>query len=251
MDVPTPTGAILSLVKACFKHSSHLGPLSRSYRYLFRKKIRVSMACLARYEIDGKVILVKNRHRPEFIAPFGGVIKFYNDARVVLDKIEFKPEDKASKDPDLSDDLRGFFDAKHFGTFMTWFKSRTAREQGEALRRELTEELAEAGVPEEIAAPLINARYSLIREVHEGPYGHDDLKYASFRYFDIYRPDMTHEVEIALKALVELSSVPGAHIYCVSRQELDNFRTQSGQSIAGNSRYLNSSKWHGFEPAAI
>lgn len=251
MDIPTPTGALLALIKACFKHQDHLAPLAKSYIYLFRKRIRVSMACLARYEVDGNIILVKNRHRQEYIAPFGGVIKFHEDARATLDKIEFQSEDKSSTDKDLIYDLRGYFNSRHFGTFMTWFKSRTGREQGDALRRELTEEFSESGVPQSIAQPLIEAQYSLVRTIHEGPYGHDEHPYATFRYLEIYKPVMTSEVEKALKALADISRSPDSKTQLVSKQELDKLRTQHGIPVAGHARYLRSAKWHGFEPTAL
>lgn len=249
--MPTPTGAFLSLIKACFKHNDHLIPLVRSYMYLFRKDIRISMACLVRYEFEGNIILVKNRHRQEFIAPFGGVIKFHEDARPVLDDIEFHSEQKSSTDKALIYDLRGFFKSRHFGTFMTWFKSRTGREQVDALYRELREEFAESGIPQHIAEPLIEAKYSLVRVIHEGPYGHEEHKHATFRYIEIYKPVMSRNVEEALKLLADTSTSPGSQVYLVNKQELEKLRTRSGVAIAGNARYLSSAKWHGFEPAAL
>ncbi|RON58734.1 SMODS-associated NUDIX domain-containing protein [Pseudomonas frederiksbergensis] len=251
MDVPTPTGAILALIKACFKHNDHLAPLVKSYMYLFRKDIRISMACLVRYEFEGKIILVRNRHRQEYIAPFGGVIKFHEDARTVLDNIEFQSEQKSSTDKDLIYDLRGYLKSRHFGTFMTWFKSRTGREQVDALHRELREEFAESGIPQHIATPLIEAKYSLVRVIHEGPYGHDEHKHATFRYLEIYKPVMSQGVEEALKHLAEISTSSDSKTQLVNKQELDKLRTRLGVPIAGHARYLNSAKWHGFEPAAL
>ena len=209
------------------------------------------MACLVRFEFQGKQILVRNRLRPESMAPFGGVIKYHDSARELLDSIEYEDEAVASCDSDLRCDLRGYFPASKFGTFMTWFKSRVAREQSETVARELREEFEEAAIPSTIATPLRDAKYSLFRTIHEGPYAHDHHDYATFRYFELYKPNTTGSIESALAALAELTKAGDSMACLVTKAEVFNLRSQAKTQIAGTARYFYTSKWHGYEPPSF
>jgi hypothetical protein len=248
MEVPTPTGAIFSLAKAVIKHHDHLLPLLRSYRFAYRKKIRVSMACLIRLEHEGCYVLARNRHRPEFLSPFGGVFKYHEDAQPILDEIFFERDPKASKDKDLRNDLRGRFPAQHFGSFMTWFKSRIGREQSETVKRELAEEVVENNVPSSVASRLLHGNYTLCRTIHEGPYAHHGLPYVQFRYFEIYGLVMNGEAETTMKDLAEFAKTPQSLIQLVSTSEINELRTELGQAIAGTAQYFYRSAYPGFEP---
>jgi SMODS-associated NUDIX domain len=251
MDIPTPTGALLSLARAAITHQDHFIPLARSYKFIFRKRIRVSMACLIRFEVQNKQILLQNRLRPESIAPFGGVIKYHDAARGLLDSIEYEDEAMASCDSDLNCDLRGYFPATKFGTFLTWFKSRTGREQTEAVTRELQEEFKDANIPAAIATPLCDAKYSLFRTIHEGPYAHDHHDYATFRYFELYRPNACRSVETALDELVALTKGNSSLVHLATKDEIFNLRSRAKKQIAGTARYFYTSKWHGYEPPSF
>lgn len=247
-EIPTPSpGALLALVKASIKHQDHLVPLLKSYWYLGRKRIRVSMASLIRFEVGSCYIVSRNRHRAELFSPFGGVIKYRNSAKAFLETIEFEREAKASKDQELEYDLRGYIPVSKFGPFMTWFKSRMGREQ-DAVLRELREEFEEAEIPSEIAKVLLDAKYELLRRIHEGPYGNNSLSYASFRYLEIYYPSESDAVTDALKILAELAKDPKSQIRCVSKSCIESMRNERGEPIAGSARYFYTSKWSGHEP---
>lgn len=246
-DLPTPTGAVLSLMKAAVAHQDHFMPLLRSYKYLNRKKIRVSMACLVRLEVAHKQILVENRLRPELIAPLGGVIKYHAEARSLLESIEYEDEAHASADPDLCYDLRGYIPASKFGTFMTWFKSRLGREQSQALTREIREEFRDAKIPPNVENLFNGCDYALFRVIHEGPYAHEHHDYATFRYFELYRPSANAASEAALSALANHAAQPGSLVHLVSKEEIFKLRSSKKQ-IAGTARYFYTSTWHGYEP---
>ena len=104
--MPIETWAITSLAKTVIKHPGHLLPLARSYRFLFHKKLRISMAAILDLEHNGKHILIRNRHRHEFFAPIGGVFKYLNTAQPFLDRINFTQDIRDTGDADFQFDLR-------------------------------------------------------------------------------------------------------------------------------------------------
>jgi len=248
LAVPTPTGLILSLLNAALKHRDHLPSLIKSYRYIANEKIRVSMACLIKFEHEGHYILAKNRLRPECISPYGGVIKFYESARPFLAEIEYQPENKYSQDSEFQQDLRGYLRPKDFGSFMTWFKSRRGREQSETVSRELEEEFPETRIPREIHEVLASAKYSLHRVVHEGPYSNDHQSYATFRYLEIYQPEHCPSTNAALAELALIAASNKCDAFIVTREEILKCRRDDGLAIAGSAKYFFSKKWHGQEP---
>lgn len=248
---PTPTGLVLSLLKAGWKHQDHLLPLIKSYRHLLSDRLRISMACLVRFEHQGRFILARNRLRQEYMSPYGGVIKFHESAHHILNSMEYQPEDKYSTDKELRRDLRGYIKPKDFGAFMTWFKSRHGREQSETVRRELTEEFVETSVPASISETLINARYSLERVVHEGPHSNNHQGYATFRYLEIYAPEYSTDTERALSELSTYAASGSSGAFLVTREDIMKSRRQDGMAISGSTKYFFSKRWHGQEPTTF
>ncbi|WP_152612178.1 SMODS-associated NUDIX domain-containing protein [Leisingera sp. ANG-S5] len=258
MEVKYLKNPIMAGVKILIKHSDHVGPFLKSQIYR-GKSLRVSIAALARIEINNKFLLVRNRHRPGYFCPLGGVIKHFPSAAPVLDHLDFELERKAAVDQDLKDDLRGWIPGENLGPLLLWLNEERDRESAtDALRREIEEETGEAEMNERIQRALANLRFRRIRAVHEGPYTPHSLSFPQYRRLEVFAPSS----DICLKELQHLFSEQSNQSnlnYCLAtREEIECGRlsqchpdTVSGMEVLPNASYLFRSKLQKNEAAAI
>lgn len=239
--------------KYALRHQENLWPILKAYRF-YSSKIRVSASAILCLEQDDKFVLVRNHHRPEQFAPFGGVFKHDDPVPKVLDAIEWEP-DYTTHQPKLDDmrgDLRGMVYGKHFATFLDWFTKREGREGENCLYRELREELLEGGVGKILRDEAIELKLSLLRRVVEGPNTVEGRAYtAQFRFFEVFRPQLTHApTQRFINQVFHRATRGDNSMRLVTRREIEALRTSDGACpIGAHATYFFSSRWHGVEPA--
>ncbi|MBK8900394.1 MAG: hypothetical protein IPM53_04360 [Anaerolineaceae bacterium] len=201
------------------------------------------MAAVLRVSDGSRLLLIKNRQRPESFGPLGGVIKFYASAKLE-DRFEFQSQSKRS---DLGDDLRGFLPARNFYAFMKWFRSKQDREV-ESVTRELVEELREIYL-DELANTIQSLPLSFVRHVHEGVQHVPGTHYYQFRYLEVYELNPTDENGRRLTQELFSAVETNDHLLAVTHREIMRRRSRSGHLIGVHSGYLVGRKRAGPEPA--
>ena len=148
--------------------------------------IRVSFSALLRIRDDHCYLLFHSSARPGSFGPPGGAFKYFEPATPILDRLHFRAERVGSREEIMRGDVRGFLPARKLAGFSRWFDSGAYREDGEeCLRRELIEELGEVGLPHSASA-VGGMRFSLVREVREGPRPVPGKPYRQVRRFNVY-----------------------------------------------------------------
>ncbi|MGW3895298.1 SMODS-associated NUDIX domain-containing protein [Micromonospora profundi] len=194
------TAALLAAGGLVLRHRKHLGLLRTT---LTSGRLRVSVAALLRIKDDDGYVLIHHPFRPSVYGPPGGVVKYTDEARGALDAVGFVEQRPAGREATMRGDLRGFVPARHGIGFLRWYDRCAGRESGpECLRRELREELSEAGHPE--LAPLADKlRFELIRAVVDGPRPTPGKQHRTMRSFEVYDPilDSPEAVELRRRML--------------------------------------------------
>ena len=160
------------------------------------EEIRVACSAVLRIERHGQYLLVQNMHRPESVAPFGGVYKYLEHARDRLDSLSFRGQ---AIDDDMQNDVRGYIPRESFEAFRAWFLSGVDRESAsDCLARELREEVQEVGLEATIVPQQLRFRH--VRSVPEGPEHVATIGCDQYRVFDVYE---IVEDSVESKAFVE------------------------------------------------
>lgn len=242
------------------KRGSHR-PVSHQLRHEAKtatsavETIRVSIAALVRLEKDGRYLLIRNLHRPEMFAPFGGVFKYSVEAITFLKDLGYQLERPYRRDlqSDVEGDLRGYISRVNFSRFVGWFSQQTDREDASTcLRRELFEELTHAKAPPDVIAATGEYTFKLIRSVDEGP-RLTLQEYKSYRHIEMYEPDYADEQhggrnrEIT-NSLFRLADFGHPHLLVVDKPALARLRFESGQPLAGTVDYFFSAVRRDHEP---
>lgn len=242
------------LIVFSVRHVEYLMPVIRSLWYA-RGRMRVSIAAILLIEKDGRYVLIKNRHRPHWYAPIGGVLKHSEVIPDALHAIEWHSDHTRSNDPDKIDDmrcdLRGFIKAWRLLDFLVWFNGRGAREGDQAVIRELREELAEGGFGKSWRNRASDVRVEHVRRVFEGPRAVENRSYAcQFRVVDVYKIDSACKVGLAMvNEIVKRASRSENSLILVTKDEIFDERIRhDGSQIAGHATYFFTSDWHGREP---
>lgn len=211
-------------------------------------EIRVSFSALLALREGAEYLLVRNLHRKESFGPFGGVIKRKNDSSEVLNALEFRPQEI---DKDMRGDLRGFLPRKNIGRLLAWYRRNADREKyHECLRRELLEELREAGLKLSIPDILV---FRPVRTIKEGPYRVDGEGYLQYRIFEIYELDTSHEhLQLFERAMIDTArshtraltakKKSQATLLFATPEEIRRGRSKSGLLIGHHAGYLFGSK---------
>ena len=216
-----------------------------------RKLMRLSLAAILKLKLGNRYLLVRNRHRPEFFGPLGGVFKYHPSAEGFLDDVKFTQQRKVDHSHDLSRDLRIFIPGHNFVRTITQFKSGWGREEDDCLRREVREELIEeVGLPREVSKLVDTLTYQLVHSVDEGPFP-QIYDYDQFRYIEVYEPVANHENRMTTKRLFTLAKSRSDKLWLASRDEIERSLSKRGEAIASHAKYLFSTRWHGNEPRAI
>lgn len=196
---------------------------------------------------DGLYPLVKNLHRPETLAPFGGVYKYFAGADDFLNRIEFTPHYLGSTD-NSEQDLRGFIRRKNLPKFHKWAERCSGRENAnDCVHRELEEELGEVGI--KLRVPML--RLIPLRTVKEGPKYHGEVGYTLHRVFDVVSLDTSHAAsrkfahDLILKARQRFKEQIHPDVEMVTPAEILEGRSRSGRLIAHHANYFFTSRYQG------
>jgi len=206
-------------------------------------KVRVSYSALLRIRSKDRCVLFQSNSRPETYGPPGGVFKYDDHARPLLDRLEFHDDKWSACEADMRGDLRGKVPARSLLGFIRWFKTGAGRESAEAcLRRELQEELTEVELAELI--PTVDAlrfvRVRTITEVQRKVRGGGPAR--QVRRFELYdlEPNTAGQ-EIATR-LTDAGDDPGkTRVCCADRADISYGRCGT-RLIAAHTPYLNGGK---------
>jgi hypothetical protein len=201
-------------------------------------ELRISFSALLRISDGGRFLLIRNLHRPELFGPVGGVYKYYNDARVQLDEVSFRPQDVGRGD-DMKNDLRGFLPRRHAPKLIKWYEQRTLRESPETcLLRELREELREVKLVSRVSPP-VELPLRPVRTVREGPERVPGQAYTQYRVFDVFEiaSNATAAAD-AFRRLFEIAATGHHHLLIASSDEIVTGRARDGRRIGSHTAYL-------------
>lgn len=200
-------------------------------------EIRVAFSALLRIADADSFILVRNLHRPETFGPFGGVLKYFNEAQATLDYCEFRPQVVEPRD-DMRYDLRGFLPQKRLKELLAWYRNGLGREVSEqCLIRELTEELKESGLSESLRSPS-NIEFRKVRSVEEGPVSVPGQLYKQFRIFEVFDPIPDNpETTAFFQRLFEVATKHENLLITCSR-EIYSGRSKGGALVGPQTGYL-------------
>ena len=199
-------------------------------------EIRVSFSALLRIAEGGRYLLVRSIHRPDFFGPFGGVYKYFDEAKPHLDEVQFKPED-LGPDDDMRNDLRGFLPRRYLPRHHKWFLNSEARESpGACLYRELCEELKEAKVKGLTPPPAMSLRR--IRAIEEGPEDVPGRRYMQYRVFEVYEPVVTAVTIEQFKKRLFRSAQDNSDLLVANAEEILTGRARDDRLIGHHAVYL-------------
>lgn len=200
------------------------------------EEIRISFAAILALPEGGRFVLVRNLHRPEAFAPFGGVYKYHDEAKQKLERMLFRPED-FGPGKDMKNDLRGYLPRRHLPKLVKWFDGRGERESpSECLRRELKEELSEIGGVKLKIPSMLTLR--MIRRVSEGPAAVPGRSIMQYRILDVYELVVTgRNTEEFLRQLVRATE-SHQHLLLVNTSEIISGRAVNSSLISNHAAYL-------------
>jgi hypothetical protein len=207
--------------------------------------VRISMAALLRLEKNGRYLLIRNLHRPEMFAPFGGVFKYGVHAITYLKDLGYQLERpfRRDLDSDVEGDLRGYISRVNFPRFIEWFNNQADREDASTcLRRELAEELTQIKAPPETVAPTSEYTFKLLRTVDEGPKMTLN-EFKSYRHIEVYEPDYTSEEHgnrnrKITDLLFHLAELGHPKLLLVDMPAMARLRAENGEPLAGTVDYF-------------
>lgn len=162
----------------------------------------MSASSLIRIAIDERYLLVRgNRIRHQF-QPVGGVFKYFERSKEVLDRWGVRQDPNVAIDDDSRDDLRVRLPGKHVAAFLRWFDARTGRESEPW--REFHEEVVATGLVDKTRFPHAHLRWT---KRHETPlHWSDHFQTLEILVFDIYELVPTPEQLAELRRLIATTS---------------------------------------------
>lgn len=132
--------------------------------------VRVSCAAVLRVQLDDEHLILLDTGGA-VIGPPGGACAYYPAAAQLLAGLGWQPQ--RGSDPHGRTDLRGWLPARSLPAFRAWLAAGDSRETWEqCLRREMREEMAEAGLPglaELAGAANVRHTRTVVENPHPGP----------------------------------------------------------------------------------
>lgn len=201
------------------------------------EEVRFAFSALLRLGVGSSYLLVRNLHRPETFGPFGGVYKYHDEARVLLDRLEFRPQ-HAGPGSDMRNDLRGFIPRRSLPALVRWYTKRREREEcSDCLSRELREELAEIGISRSVKPPR-SLTLKLVRNVAEGPEKVPGQGYTQFRIFEVFDIANTDKSYTRFLKQVGQAVPTSPHLLSVTPEEIIVGRARGGEVIGHHACYF-------------
>lgn len=179
---------------------------------------------------NGKYLLIRNLHRPEFFSPIGGCYKYFPTAKPYLDQTLFS-QDTLVRTDESSMDIRGYVRRRFVADFFTWFSLNNATRETtrECLIREINEELfGESNLisPKDIDLSKLEFRY--VRSYLEKA-TIDESNTLQFRFFEVHDLGMESEASQALAKF--LTTVSSKNLLWVDEKDIRVGRTSGNKAI--------------------
>jgi hypothetical protein len=224
------TAGVAALAALAWRNRSHMKTLHRLI--LSGGEVRVSVAALLRVRDQDRYVLFHTPHTPGGFGPPGGVVKFHPDAEPLLDEWGFREHRRRDRRNVMDRDLRGIMPARRVPAFLRWLNTGENRESAaECLRRELVEELVEAGHPE-LVALVGPVQFQHVRTVVEGPLRVPGRSYRQLRRHEIYDLKPSPAGDSLRRALITVGSTAGeTKVLLASGQDILDGRSQ--EAIVG------------------
>lgn len=200
---------------------------------LTRRDDKVRVVCSAFLRVqnkNGKYLLIRNLHRPEFFAPIGGCYKYLAAAKPYLDQVLFS-QDTLVRTGESAMDIRGYIRRRHVADFFKWFSSNnsTRETSRECLIREISEELfveSKLAQPKDINLSGLEFRY--VRSYLEKS-RINDTSTIQFRFFEVY--DFCVESEASQALLKYLTTITSKNLQWVDEKDINIGRTNGNRTI--------------------
>lgn len=168
----------------------------QQFKY-YKKDIRISFSYLFKIQVDGKYLLIKGNRLKNQYQPVGGVYKYYDEAKPVLESFNFRP-DVSMGNTTETDDLRIYISGKHLLNFMQWFRGMKDREYDP--KREFYEELiASKLLPEKIFS---NLEYRKVHIHNNGVKHSRFMECNELVYADIFEVKLSKPQKSAIRQAV-------------------------------------------------
>lgn len=200
---------------------------------LFHRDDQVRVVCSAFLRVqnkNGKYLLIRNLHRPEFFAPIGGCYKYFSSAKPSLDSLLFGT-DSHVRTEESAMDIRGYVKRRHAADFFNWYSSNdgTRESSRECLIREIGEELFdECKLPKPKDLDLSKLEFRYVRSYLERS-KIEDGKTLQFRFFEIY--DFGMESEHSQSLLKLLRTTTSKYLQWADEQDIRLGRTGGNRTI--------------------
>lgn len=197
----------------------------------WNKDVRLSFSYLFRIQVDGKYLLVKGNKLKKQYQPIGGVYKYYDESKPILESFNFRPDTKMGNFSE-TDDLRIYIKGKYLPRFMEWFNSMKDREYDPM--REFQEELITPQLlPEEI---FKNFEYRKVYVHDNGVQYSNFMQCDEFVYADIFDIKLTNSQKVAIKQAVETHP----DLLCLATAEELKSECYNGieKNLGNNSKWL-------------
>ena len=202
-----------------------------------KTELRVTFSAILRIARGDRYLLIRNFHRPESFAPFGGVYKYAEAAMSELDWLEFRPQ-SVGPGNDMYLDLRGFIPQKNVGKLARWFGETDKRETDEeCITRELQEELAEISILAQVGLPnQVSVRR--IRRVEEGPEIVPGQTYSQYRVLDVFSLVSANADAVDFEKRLFEMEARSEDLLVVNAHEIIGGRSRTGALLGHHAAYL-------------
>jgi len=224
-------GSLISIIFTSIDTHGQAWRLWFQHIIYWDKDIRLSFSYLFRIEVDGKYLLVKGKRLKTQYQPVGGVYKYYDEAKQILESFHFYPDIKMGNTTE-TDDLRIYIKGKYLLNYMEWFKSMRDREYDPT--REFKEELI---VPKLLPADIFS------KFDYRKIYTHDKgVEFSTFTqcneivYADIFEIKLSDSQKAAIRHAVEQHS----DLLCLATAEELKCECYNGieKNLGNNAKWL-------------
>jgi len=202
-ELTSGAGLVIRIVRWFYTNWEHTKLRFQSYTKYRNRRVRISMAYLFRIKVGDDYLLVRsNRIRDQF-QPVGGVYKYYQGAKGILDSFGAVSDVFVGHDKDSRNDLRRVLQkGSKLPAFLKWFHSKRNREHDPS--REFREELVTEGIVDPYLFSHVNSQ--LVRSIGIGIRYSPELEIDEYLFADVFELLPTTEQEESLEELKKVNS---------------------------------------------
>ncbi len=207
-----------------------------------RAKVRFSLSYLYRIQVDDTFLLIRNFVHGN-VSPVGGVYKYFESARAILDELKCTHSMWAdiNRPNKFERDLRLLTDLRYASRLLEWFLSGSSREYCPS--RELTEELLDEGLLPRTVCPCYTqfSKYGVGARFRRFD---PNLGYYSFHWFDIFSVMLTPEQTKAVREALERDAQAAGddpnkrRLFLASVDEIQRGCLRNGQRLGDHTQFI-------------